>query len=159
MKYFFLFLLLFTLASCDKEVVDQKELAGPDTFIIGYTGGWGGGPAFKLEDGQLFRSEAERFLGSPDQIVTLPYVPVTDSEDQIIVTDLISDFSEATFTTVDPKFDCREQAYDGACPYLIQVKGKEEILFWTLSEFDEEINPDFAAYMGRIRSVLDGFWE
>lgn len=159
MKYCFLFLLLFTLASCDKEVADTKELAAEDTFIIGYTGGWGGGPAFKLEDGQLFRSEAERFLGGPDQIINIAYVPVTESEEEIIVIDLISGFSEVDFINVDPKFDCREQAYDGTCPYLIQVKGNEEVRFWTLSEFDEEINPEFAAYMGRVSSVLDGFWE
>ncbi len=159
MKYCFLLLFLFTLASCNKEVVDQKELAGPDTFIIGYTGGWGGGPAFKLEDGQLFRSEADRNLGDPSQIINAAYLPVTESEDQIIVVDLISGFAEDAFTNVNPKFDCAEQAYDGACAYLIQVKGNEEIQFWTLSEFDTEINVDFADYMGRVSSALDQLWE
>lgn len=160
MKYFFLLLIAIALFTCEKKNVDKKELAGQDTFFIGYTGGWGGGPAYKLEDGQLFRSVEDNFLGEPADIINaVTYAPVTDTEKLQMVSSLADDFPASNFAGISSKFDCPEQAYDGTCPYLIQVKSNNDFSFWTLSELDEEAAPDFTDYLGRVSNVLNLLWE
>lgn len=160
MKYFFLLLIAIALFTCEKENVEKKNLAGQDTFFIGYTGGWGGGPAYKLEDGQLFRSVEDNFLGEPADIINaVTYALVTDTEKIQMVSSLAGDFPASDFAGISSKFDCPEQAYDGTCPYLIQVKGKDEFSFWTLSELDEELDPGFTDYLTRVSNVLDQLWN
>ncbi|MEM1357713.1 MAG: hypothetical protein AAGF89_05920 [Bacteroidota bacterium] len=160
MKYLFLFLLSIALFACDKEEEVKKELLpeASDTFIIGHTGGWGGGPAYKLEDGQLFRSVKDRFLGEPADIVDdLEYALVADADDLISVSDLVADFPAATFDGQPTKFSCPEAAYDGMCPYLIVVEKSNTFKVWTLSEQDDASPTD--DYLERVSNLLIDLWE
>lgn len=160
MKYVFLFLLSIALFACDKEetVVKEQLPEASNTFIIGYTGGWGGGPAYKLEGDQLFRSVEDRFLGEPADIVNdLEYTLVTDVDDLSSVSDLVADFPAATFDGQPTKFSCPEAAYDGMCPYLIVVEKSNAFKVWTLSEHDDASPTD--DYLERVNNLLIDLWE
>lgn len=124
----------------------------PDaTFIIGYTGGWGGGAAYKLEDGKLYTSVEQRGLGGADAIVKTMYQPLDSSTGLAAMTDLAKRYSAKTFSQIPPKFDCKEQAHDGVCPYFIVVKGDTNSA-WTRSEIDKD--PAFVAYMNDVQEAL-----
>jgi len=121
------------------------------TFIIGYTGGWGGGAAYKLEDGQLYESVEQRGLGGADAIVKAEFQSLDSPSGLAAMTDLAKRYSPKTFTQVAPKFDCREQAHDGVCPYIIVVKDNNSSA-WTRSEVDKD--PAFVAYMEGVQEAL-----
>jgi hypothetical protein len=124
----------------------------PDaTFIIGYTGGWGGGAAYKLEDGKLYTSVEQRGLGGADAIVKAEFQPMDSPTGLAAMTDLAKRYSPKTFTQVAPKFDCREQAHDGVCPYFIVTKDDNSSA-WTRSEVDKD--PGFVAYMNDVQEAL-----
>lgn len=121
------------------------------TFIIGYTGGWGGGAAYKLEDGQLFESVKERGIGEAEDIVATEYKPLKSATGLAALRQLASEYSAATFAEVEPKFDCPEMAYDGTCPYLIVVENGTTKA-WTKSK--EDTDAAFVAYMEQVREAL-----
>lgn len=120
MKYYFALLLLIALFSCEKEeTVRLPEAPKVTDFIIGATGGWGGGYAFKITDGQLQRSVERTWLGAPEQIANdVEFVDYED-EDSVDFAQLELDFSEAVFADLPFKFDCKEQAWDGQCTYIL----------------------------------------
>lgn len=154
MKYLFSLLLLAAFFSCARPnpMGRQPVAILPDaTFIIGYTGGWGGGAAYKLEDGQLYESVEQRGLGGADDIVVAAFKPLDSSTGLQAMTELAKRYSAEKFEEVPPKFDCREQAYDGVCPYLIVVEGTMHTA-WTKSEVDKD--PDFVAYMNDVEEAL-----
>lgn len=125
----------------------------PDaTFIIGYTGGWGGGAAYKLEDGKLYTSVEQRGLGGADAIVKTAFQPLDSSTGLAAMTDLAKRYSAKIFAQVAPKFDCKEQAHDGVCPYFIVVKDNNSSSAWTRSEVDKD--PAFVAYMNDVEEAL-----
>lgn len=160
MKYFFLFLLSLALFACEKEEVAKKEQLpeANSAFIIGTTGGWGGGPAYKLENGQLFRSVANINLGGPEDIVNdADYQLMTDPDDVALVSDLLADYPEAVFSAQPTKFDCPEEALDGRCPYLIVVNENNSFRAWTRSSSDAD--SDAATYLDRVRTVTHALWE
>lgn len=121
------------------------------TFIIGYTGGWGGGAAYKLEDGQLFESVLERGIGEAEDIVATEYKPLKSATGLAALRQLAGEYSAATFAEVSPKFDCPEMAYDGVCPYLIVVENGATKA-WTKSKDDTDAA--FIAYMEQVQEAL-----
>lgn len=124
----------------------------PDaTFIIGYTGGWGGGAAYKLEDGKLYTSVEQRGLGGADAIVKTVFQPLDSPSGLAAMTDLAKRYGPKIFSQVSPKFDCKEQAHDGVCPYIIVVKNGSNSA-WTRSEVDKD--PAFVAYMADVQEAL-----
>jgi len=159
MKYVFCLLLFAFCFSCEKsEPIVEKTAVGIETYIIGYTGGWGGGPAFKLENGQLFRSAADRNVGVPDNILnTVEFSLLEEPEDLQAMTALMADYPATVFEGVTPKFDCQEQAWDGTCPYLIVVNEKGDSKAWTASEFDDP--SAFIDYMEEVNRLLLTFYE
>lgn len=154
MKHFAALFLAFVLFSCSqpKTMGRQPIAMVPDaTFLIGYTGGWGGGPAYKLEDGKLFESEEKRGLGNADAIVGTKFQPLDSATGLQAMTELAKQYKAKTFVNVPEKFDCAEMAYDGVCPYFIVVKnGKAQA--WTKSEADKD--PSFLAFMEQVGEAL-----
>lgn len=154
MKLFAPLFLMLLLFSCSQPKTMGREPVAivPDaTFIIGYTGGWGGGAAYKLEDGKLYTSVEQRGLGGADAIVKAEFQPLDSSTGLTALTDLAKRYSSKIFAQVAPKFDCKEQAHDGVCPYLIVVKGNNSSA-WTKSEADKD--PAFIAYMAEVQEAL-----
>lgn len=159
MKYAFCFLLLAFCFSCDKnDPVVESTSDDIQAYIVGYTGGWGGGPAYKLEAGQLFRSVANRNLGGPDMIVNdTEFRLLEDDEKLQAMTGLMSEYPATTFEAVTPKFNCEEQAWDGTCPYLIVVTENGGSKGWTGSEFDD--SSAFIDYMDEVNLLLQTLYE
>lgn len=159
MKYAFFLLLLSFCFSCDKsDPVVEKSADNIQAYIIGYTGGWGGGPAFKLEGGQLFRSAADRNVGDPDNILNnVEFDLLEEPEDLQAMTALMANYPTTVFEGVAPKFDCGEQAWDGTCPYMIVVDEEGESKAWTASEFDDP--GAFIDYMDEVNQLLQTFYE
>ena len=154
MKYVFCLLLLAFCFSCEKSK-NVVNLPGDDihTYIIGYTGGWGGGPAYKLEEGQLYRSVEDRSLGTPENILNSVAFNRLDDQGKLqAMTATMAEFPSAVFNNVAPKFDCAETAYDGICPYLIVVTEKGDSKAWTRSEFDAP--SAFTEYMDELIDLL-----
>ncbi|MFK8161404.1 MAG: hypothetical protein AB8H12_02990 [Lewinella sp.] len=147
----FLLFVLFACASPNTMGKQPVAIQPNATFIIGYTGGWGGGAAYKLEDGQLYTSVEKRGLGGPDAIAGVAFQPLDSSTGLAAMRDLAKRYSPKTFTEVAPKFDCREQAHDGVCPYIIVVKDDTSNA-WTMSEVDKD--PAFVAYMKDVQEAL-----
>lgn len=158
MKYAFLFLIALCF-SCEKSEPTAKSATNDITaYLIGYTGGWGGGPAFKLEGNQLFRSVAERNVGNPEALVNDPDFRLLDNpEDLQAMTALMANYPATVFEGVAPKFDCQEQAWDGTCPYLIIVTGQGSHRAWTGSEFDDP--GAFIDYMNEVDQLLQTFYQ
>ena len=159
MKYVF-YLLLFTFCfSCEKsDPVVENISDETQAYIIGDMGGWGGGPAYKLEGGQLFRSVENRNLGGPDMIVNdAEFRLLEDPENLQAMTTTMANYPTAVFEGVAPKFDCQEQAWDGTCPYLIVVTEKGKSKGWTASEFDDP--SPFIDYMGEVNQLLQTLSE
>jgi len=155
MKYVFCLLLFAFCFSCEKSEQTSDDI---QTYLIGYTGGWGGGPAFKLEDGQLFRSAADRNVGDPDNILNaVEFSLLEEPEDLQAMTALMADYPATVFEGIAPKFDCQEQAWDGTCPYLIVVTEKGESKAWTASEFDDP--SAFTDYLEQVNQLLLTFYE
>lgn len=153
MKYVFCLLLLAFCFSCEKSDGIAKTSDNINSYIIGYTGGWGGGPAYKLEAGQLFRSVADRSLGSPDQIVNdTEFSRLDDPAKLQDMASLMAEFPTTVFNGVAPKFDCTETAWDGTCPYLIIVTEKGDSKAWTRSEFDDDA--PFTDYLDELNDLL-----
>jgi hypothetical protein len=155
MKYVFCLLLFAFCFSCEKS---DPVVAGTSddikTYIVGYTGGWGGGPAYKLEAGQLFRSVEDRSLGSPDDILGNVEFRLMEGPDKLqAMTAVMAEYPNDVFNNVTPKFDCAETAYDGVCPYLIVVTEKGESRAWTRSEFDA--SSTFTDYMDELVDLLE----
>ncbi len=121
------------------------------TFLIGYTGGWGGGPAYKLENGALFESVAQRGLGDAEAIVATKFKSYISTTGLAALTELAQGYSRKTMANVPPKFDCKEAAYDGVCPYFIVVENGEAKA-WTKSEGDKD--PAFVAFMEEVGEAL-----
>lgn len=159
MKYVFCLLLLAFCFSCEKnEPVVEKTADDVQTYIIGFTGGWGGSAAFKLEAGQLFRSVENRNLGGPDMIVNdAEFRLLEDPAKLQAMTTTMAEFPTTLFEGVTPKFDCDEQAWDGTCPYLIVVNEKGESKAWTGSEFDDP--SAFIDYMDEVSQLLQTLYE
>ena len=146
-----LFLFLF---ACSKPVTMGKEPAAPTpdvTYLIGYTGGWGGGAAYKLEGGKLYESVKERGLGETNSIVAAEFKPLRSASGLAAMEQLATDYSPDVFSGVDPKFNCPEMAYDGVCPYFIMVEDGEARA-WTRSK--EDSAPAFVAFMNKVEEAL-----
>ncbi|MEM6771975.1 MAG: hypothetical protein AAF597_15460 [Bacteroidota bacterium] len=158
MKYCFVILLSIALWSCSEEAsilpVEQPEVTD---FIIGTTGGWGGGYAFKLEDGQLQRSVEANWLGSPEEIAGETAFEDFTDEDAELLEPLIASFPEDSFAETPIKFDCPEQAFDGQCAYVIRRLSDASVQYWTRSEQDE--NSAVTDYLDRVTVVLEAFYE
>jgi len=126
-------------------------IAGP-TIYIGYTGGWGGGQAFKLEGGELFESVKERALGGPAEITgEQAYRPLKSATGQAAMRALADRYTPNIFAGVAPKFDCPEAAYDGVCPYFIIIENGEPQA-WTRSKDDK--NAEFLRFMNEVEEAL-----
>ncbi len=154
MKIITSFLLAFALLTCAQPTTQGRQpVAGvPEaTFLIGYTGGWGGGPAYKLAGGTLFQSVEQRGLGGADAIVNTTFKPFDSATGLRALRDLARQYSAQTFANVPPKFDCQEMAYDGVCPYFIVVQDGQ-VKAWTKSEVDKD--PTFLAFMESVGEAL-----
>ena len=158
MKYCFLILLFLALFSCEKEdMATPNEQPAVTDFIIGATGGWGGSYAFKIADGQLQRSVASGWLGTPEQIANDVEFADYSDEDAAQLEQLAIDFPVAAFTAIPFKFDCEEQAWDGQCVYVIRKLDDGTVQFWTRSEFDEE--SVVTNYLDRAADVMYALYE
>jgi len=133
-----LFLLLAVcLCACTPKPAALTNASNSDsktTYLIGYTGGWGGGPAYKLEDGKLYESIDQHNPGNAEATVNGNTFKVLKSASGLqAMQRLADDFEESIVSEVAPGFKCPEMAYDGVCPYFILVKDGN-IRSWTLSE-------------------------
>ena len=157
MKYLLFSLLAFTLCACTPKPTTMGKVSSPtddDTaYLIGYTGGWGGGPAYKLEGGQLYESVDKHNPGNPDATVNDNTFEVLKSATGLqALTDLAGDFDEDLVTGVPPVFTCPEAAHDGVCTYFIVVENGN-VRGWTLGE--NSIYPaDFKDFMEQVGEAL-----
>ncbi len=156
MKYLLFTFLTFTLCTCAPKPTAMGNISAPagnTAYLIGYTGGWGGGPAYKLEVGQLYESADKHNPGNAEATVNDNTFEILKSASGLkALTDLAQDFDEDIVTGVPPVFDCAEAAYDGVCPYFIVVENGN-VRGWTLSE--KSIYPaDFKAFMEQVGEAL-----
>lgn len=133
-----LFLLLAVcLCACTPKptaLTNASKTDSTTTYLIGYTGGWGGGPAYKLEDGRLYESVDQHNPGNAEATVNGNTFKALKSASGLqAMQRLADDFEESIVSEVPPGFKCPEMAYDGVCPYFIVVKDGH-IRGWTLSE-------------------------
>lgn len=159
MKYCFAILLFVALFSCEKdeEIIPLTSELQVTDFIVGATGGWGGGHAFKIENGQLQRSVPPYFLGSPEQIANEVEFSVYNDDNAEDLEQLEADFPNALFARLPFKFDCEEQAWDGQCVYIIRKLEDGTVQYWTRSEFDEA--SAVTAYLDRAAEVMYSLYE
>lgn len=147
---------LFTLLffTCSKPVTMGKQptaVTSNVTYLIGYTGGWGGGAAYKLEDGKLYESVKERGIGDAEAIVATAFKPLKSASGLAAMNKLATTYSPVVFTGVGPKFDCPEMAHDGVCPYFIVVENGVAKA-WTRSENDK--TAAFLTFMNEVEEAL-----
>lgn len=159
MKYAFYLLFFAFCFSCDKsDPIVESTTDDIQTYVIGFTGGWGGSWAYKLEGGQLFRSIEERNHGGPDMILNdVEFRLLEDPAKLQAMTAVMADYPATVFEGVAPKFDCQEQAWDDTCPYLIVVTEKGDSKAWTGSEFNAP--GPFIDYMDEVDQLLITFFE
>lgn len=159
MKYLFAFALLISLLACEKNdtlrTVETVEFA--PTLTIGLTGGWGGGYAFKVVDGQLLRSVPDNFVGSPEDIANTVEFEPFDHSSQAALEQLLVEFPVSVFSDVPSKFDCEEEAYDGQCVFVIMKDADENVRYWTRSEYDDE--SAVTDYLDQVSLVYFSFYE
>jgi hypothetical protein len=154
MKPILLSLFACLLFTCSKPVTMGKQptaLASQTTYIIGYTGGWGGGAAYKLESGKLYESVKERGIGNAEAIVATEYKQLKSATGLAAMNQLAAEYSPVVFAGVDPKFNCPEMAHDGVCPYFIIVENGTTRA-WTRSENDAETT--FVSFMNEVEEAL-----
>ena len=128
-----------------------SALASEATYIIGYTGGWGGGAAYKLESGKLYQSVKERGIGDAEAIVATAFKPLKSASGLEAMNGLAAAYKPALFSAVAPKFNCPEMAHDGVCPYFIIVEN-DVARAWTRSENDAETT--FVSFMDEVEEAL-----
>ncbi len=137
MRNLLFLLLVMCLCSCTPKPATLNTSSPQDgeiTYLIGYTGGWGGGPAYKLENGKLYESVDQHNPGNADATVNGNTFKALKSATGLqAMRELASGFEESIVDGVAPGFECPEMAYDGVCPYFIIVKDNT-IRGWTLSE-------------------------
>ncbi|TXF87128.1 hypothetical protein FUA23_18725 [Neolewinella aurantiaca] len=154
MKSILFALLAVLLCTCSRPVTmgNQPKATAPETtYIIGYTGGWGGGSAYKLEAGKLYESVKERGLGNAEEIAGGEFKPFRSATGLAAMNELKTNYAPAIFAQIAPKFNCPEMAYDGVCPYFIIVENGD-ISAWTRSEDDSA--PAFVAFMNEVEEAL-----
>lgn len=157
MKHLLYSLLAFALCACTPKPSTMGKVSSPmddDTaYLIGYTGGWGGGPAYKLEGGVLYESVSKHNPGNAEATVSDNTFEVLKSATGLqALTDLAEDFDEDIVTGAPPAFDCPEMAHDGVCPYFIIVENGN-VRGWTLSE--NSIYPvNFKDFMEQVGEAL-----
>ena len=155
MRYL-LFLPLCLLYCASPQTASQPPAvpaATTPTLIIGYTGGWGGGPAYKIENGQLYKSTKARALGMPADIVTTEFAPYEGAGGDAL-RKLAADYSPERVADGSAGFDCPEAASDRTCPYVIIVE-KAKSQAYTRSIQNSATGAKFNAWMKRVVSVLD----
>jgi hypothetical protein len=154
MKPVFLSLFAILFFACSKPVTMGKTPIAivPDaTFLIGYTGGWGGGAAYKLEDGKLYQSVQARGIGDADAIVATAFKPLKSTTGLSAMNELATNYAPALFAQIPPKFNCPEMAHDGVCPYFIVIENGVAKA-WTRSDVDKE--PTFVTFMNKVEEAL-----
>jgi hypothetical protein len=156
MRYLLFTFLAFTLCACTPKPATMGKASGPAdnaSYLIGYTGGWGGGPAYKLEGGKLYESVDKHNPGNAEATVNDNTFEVLKSAAGLqAMIDLADDFDEDIVTDVPPGFDCPEMAYDGVCPYFIIVKDGK-VRGWTMSE-KGSYSIDFVDFMESVGEAL-----
>ena len=153
MKPIILSLLSILFFACSMPTVDKESttMTSDVAYLVGYTGGWGGGSAYKLEEGKLYKSVMERGIGDADAIVATDYKPLKSATGLEAMKNLAAAYSPIAFAGVDPKFDCPEMAYDGVCPYFIIVENGVARA-WTRSK--DDAGPAFVAFMKEVEEAL-----
>lgn len=157
MKFLLYTLLSITFCACTpKPTTMGSATIPPDdgtAYLIGYTGGWGGGPAYKLEGGQLYESVDKHNPGNPEATVNdNVFEPLKSATGLQALMDLAGDFDEDIITGVPTTFTCPEAAHDGVCPYFIIVENGN-VRGWTLSE--NSIYPaDFKDFLEDVGEAL-----
>lgn len=152
-----LFLLLaISLCACAPKPATLTTAPTPDSvtnYLIGYTGGWGGGPAYKLADGKLYESVDQHNPGTPEATVNGNTFKVLKSATGLqAVKELAEKFNNPLVSGIQSGFTCPEAAYDGVCPYFIIVEG-DFIRGWTLSE-KGTYSPAFKSFMEDVGEAL-----
>lgn len=156
MRQLLFLLLAIGLCNCTPKPTALSTSAHTEnttSYLIGYTGGWGGGPAYKLENGKLYESLNQHNPGNADATVNDNTFKTLKSATGLqAMQRLAEDFKENVMSEVPPGFQCPEMAYDGVCPYFIIVKDGN-IRGWTLSE--KGTYPDsFKTFMEEVGEAL-----
>ena len=160
MRYLLLCLLPLCYLNCSSPTMAGRTPAVPTaptaadlpTIIIGYTGGWGGGPAYKVENGKVYKSTKARALGMPADILATDYATYSGAGTNAL-RQLAADFQPTTMAAFNPSFDCPEAASDRTCPYFIVVDNGQATA-WTKSQQSGSNGPAFNGWMERVVAAL-----
>jgi len=157
MRYLLFTLLSFALCSCAPKPATMGKVPAPAAsgteYLIGYTGGWGGGPAYKLAGGKLYESVDKHNPGNSEATVNDNTFEILKSASGLqALTDLANDFDEDIVTGIPPTFGCPEAAHDGVCPYFIIVENGN-VRGWTLGE-SIRYPVDFKEFMEEVGEAL-----
>ena len=160
MRYFPLLLPLLFFACSAPTPAGRAPGAAPEpapaaavpSLIVGYTGGWGGGPAYRITDGDVFKSTKPRALGMPQDIVATDYAPYT-GPGQAELRALAAAYDAGAFAGAPTGFGCPEAARDATCPYFLVVTDGTARPY----VYSQEVpagDAAFADWMKRVKDVL-----
>ncbi len=147
------FLSLVLVLSCEKEDAQPLPSASDDYFVVGTSGGWGGGRALKLEDGRLYVSgERAGVELNPESLVAGKWNPYGDTTDLRAIQDLRTDLPQGRFLPDNQRTICEASYADGACPFVVLYDREGGARGWTAE-------PGITAgptedYMDRVQRVV-----